>query len=666
MPRKEDVRFDIEARDQTKQAFDGVDRRLKTVATSAARMGAAIATAGLAAGAALTALTKKALEHADAIGKQADRIGVSTDALQEYRHAAQLSGVATEQLDAGLLKFSQNIGRLRSGTGELAEFLRKNDQQLLRNLVTTRSTDEALDVLFGTLGSTASQFERNALAAAAFGDAGLKMTTLVRDGADGLDKMRAEAKSLGLVIDEQLIRNAEIAQDEIAKFGRIVSTQGSQAVLQFAADIAEAARQLQSLAKDAFFAVERIFGYGQGGLVQALHEAREEWLEVNQALMDMKETMAALHESNAPADQLEETARSIDYLSGSLEAATERLRAAEEAFYGTKRPRLSVDITNPGVGGVPVDPAGGDFRGAKPKGRPAVGLDPVNNREQLEAELVAVRRATDEFARLAAAYGESEAAGKRMADQISIENEVRAAGLEIGSVEGQQLAEALALRNSLSNATERRIAELEQERQFQEKLGDAITDTAEEAIRDLINGYGSLREVGLKVLSALILRTLDLGRAMSATSSAGGGGGLGGVLSGVFGGLLGIGGGSAGGSSASLSRAASAGAFTTFRPTGGGFGFANGGIADRASIFGEAGPEAAVPLPDGRTIPVTLKGGGAGGGPTYYIDARGSEAGVEAKIEAVLQRRVPGIVQASATLAEARVGQARRRNRLRV
>ena len=34
--------------------------------------------------------------------------------------------------------------------------------------------------------------------------------------------------------------------------------------------------------------------------------------------------------------------------------------------------------------------------------------------------------------------------------------------------------------------------------------------------------------------------------------------------------------------------------------------FANGGIANQPSIFGEAGAEAAVPLPDGRSIPVTL------------------------------------------------------------
>lgn len=36
--------------------------------------------------------------------------------------------------------------------------------------------------------------------------------------------------------------------------------------------------------------------------------------------------------------------------------------------------------------------------------------------------------------------------------------------------------------------------------------------------------------------------------------------------------------------------------------------YAKGGIANTASIFGEAGPEAAVPLPDGRSIPVTLSG----------------------------------------------------------
>jgi hypothetical protein len=40
-------------------------------------------------------------------------------------------------------------------------------------------------------------------------------------------------------------------------------------------------------------------------------------------------------------------------------------------------------------------------------------------------------------------------------------------------------------------------------------------------------------------------------------------------------------------------------------------GFARGGITRGMSIAGEAGPEAIVPLPDGRTIPVKMQGEGA-------------------------------------------------------
>lgn len=58
--------------------------------------------------------------------------------------------------------------------------------------------------------------------------------------------------------------------------------------------------------------------------------------------------------------------------------------------------------------------------------------------------------------------------------------------------------------------------------------------------------------------------------------------------------------------------------------------FSRGGISKSAAIFGEAGPEAAVPLPDGRRIPVDLRmpqgaaSSGASYAPTYNIDASGS------------------------------------------
>ncbi len=50
--------------------------------------------------------------------------------------------------------------------------------------------------------------------------------------------------------------------------------------------------------------------------------------------------------------------------------------------------------------------------------------------------------------------------------------------------------------------------------------------------------------------------------------------------------------------------------------------YAGGGVSRRAAIFGEAGPEAAVPLPDGRRIPVDLRMGAkasAGSGASINI-----------------------------------------------
>ncbi|TCR01063.1 tape measure protein [Neorhizobium sp. JUb45] len=68
--------------------------------------------------------------------------------------------------------------------------------------------------------------------------------------------------------------------------------------------------------------------------------------------------------------------------------------------------------------------------------------------------------------------------------------------------------------------------------------------------------------------------------------------------------------------------------------------FAGGGISRTAAVFGEAGPEAAVPLPDGRRIPVDLRlplvGGRGGGAVLNYspvINAQGADQAAIARLE---------------------------------
>jgi len=89
--------------------------------------------------------------------------------------------------------------------------------------------------------------------------------------------------------------------------------------------------------------------------------------------------------------------------------------------------------------------------------------------------------------------------------------------------------------------------------------------------------------------------------------------------------------------------------------------FAGGGVARSASIFGEAGPEAAVPLPDGRRIPVEIRMPTMGAGSsaqqvhvTVGVSAD-SSGNLTPFVESVAQKTVaqasPSIVSASVSTA---------------
>ncbi len=83
--------------------------------------------------------------------------------------------------------------------------------------------------------------------------------------------------------------------------------------------------------------------------------------------------------------------------------------------------------------------------------------------------------------------------------------------------------------------------------------------------------------------------------------------------------------------------------------------FAGGGISNSAAIFGEAGPEAAVPLPNGREIPVDLNMPAANAvrgrtGGEVVVSVSASEqlmADIDNRAEGVVTRRAPQIVGAA-------------------
>jgi len=199
----------------SKRAFDQFRKRA-TVAFKAA----AVAIAGVTV--ALAAMTKKTLDSFDEIGKSSDRIGITTDALQLYRFALDKAGISQEQTDKGLLEFQKRFGKAQQGFGAMAESLKRVDAELLENVLASRNATQALDVLFEGLGNTTNQAKKLAIADAAFGKVGLKMTAAFKDGTDGFKEWIKFAQETGVVIREDLIRKAERLNDEMSALGTVM------------------------------------------------------------------------------------------------------------------------------------------------------------------------------------------------------------------------------------------------------------------------------------------------------------------------------------------------------------------------------------------------------------------------------------------------------------
>ncbi|WP_275788563.1 D-alanyl-D-alanine carboxypeptidase family protein [Pararhizobium gei] len=198
----------------------------------------------------------------------------------------------------------------------------------------------------------------------------------------------------------------------------------------------------------------------------------------------------------------------------------------------------------------------------------------------------------------------TKAAAARLRYEQELLNEAKSAGITLSPPQIDSL-KALAAEMAAAEAQTVRLAERQQElKDAAAEFGAIGKSVAKGFVQDLMQGAsaadalkGALTRLAESLADRLLDRVFD-DMFAGLASMGGGGGGIGGWLANMFSGAF-----------------VPNGAQATWA-AGGGIGmFAKGGISDRPAIFGEAGPEAAVPLPDGRRIPVQLDMRGGMGQP---------------------------------------------------
>ena len=158
--------------------------------------------AALAAGATILAMTQKTAEAGDEYAKTARKIGMTAETYQELEYAAKQSGLSGDALSGSLQKLNKTVGDVKSGTGALATYLKANNPALLEQVKNVKSNEEAFNLLMGAIKNTPNEFERAALAQAAFGKSGQDLIVMAEAGADGIAALREEARKFGVISND--------------------------------------------------------------------------------------------------------------------------------------------------------------------------------------------------------------------------------------------------------------------------------------------------------------------------------------------------------------------------------------------------------------------------------------------------------------------------------
>lgn len=164
------------------------------------------------------------LDVVDRIGKTADKIGLTTDALQELQFAGTQTGVEVRAVDLALQRFSRRTAEAADGSGALYKVFKANGVALRDQEGRMRPLIDLLNDYANIIQSAKSGQEQLRLAFVAFDSEGAAFVNTMRQGADGLEELRSEARRLGIVLGEDLVRDVERINDEFDKLARRAST----------------------------------------------------------------------------------------------------------------------------------------------------------------------------------------------------------------------------------------------------------------------------------------------------------------------------------------------------------------------------------------------------------------------------------------------------------
>jgi lambda family phage tail tape measure protein len=597
-----------QAIDNLKKSVDGVGKSTESLNKQFGFASGAIKAFGAAFTAtAAIAYVKSLINIGDELQALSEKTGVAANQLYGFKIAASTANLSFEGLQGGLVKFSKAMGEVKLNNQEVIGAFKSVGVAATDQNGKLRQSGDVIIDLAKKFEKLKDGPEKTRIAIALFGKAGADMVPFLNQGASALEEFSN-------VFDEGFARRADAFNDSLAILGAKIQVIGINAADSLLPALQEITSAFASLPSDGKEAIGFFDVLGEAARITAavIYEIYVSFKDVIDTATTGFREMKAL----VSGDFAE-----IDRLAAGLADRQKKLQENELKFY-EKIGKNSLLFGDGSVEDIKARARAENTPAAKTGGA-APDISAASRSIQSEADaikkFIAVQneQITQEREKLDL-IGKSRVEVEKFTEAKKLDLEVTKASANFSEAGKKQYLEAA------EAIKEQRLAliELQQAQRETYSTGikealtdyvDGVKDVASQTKKLMTDAFSGMEDALVKFVSTGKLSFHDL--AMSIIEDIariairqGITGPIASALSSAFGG---------GGAGFSFAGATN----TSFNANGGIVGpwgsaqlkqYAAGGIArsPQISVFGEGStPEAYVPLPDGRSIPVSMKGG---------------------------------------------------------
>lgn len=147
---------------------------------------------------ALMLIAKNTAESGDQFDKMSQKAGISAKILSQLSHAANMSGVSTEQFGANILKLNQQIASAATGNKTAQLAFKRAGVSIRDSAGKLKTADQVMIEMSDTFKKMPEGIYKSDLAMAVFGKSGADMIPLLQGGSESIRDLMHQADELGM------------------------------------------------------------------------------------------------------------------------------------------------------------------------------------------------------------------------------------------------------------------------------------------------------------------------------------------------------------------------------------------------------------------------------------------------------------------------------------